>query len=50
MNTPRIVIILVTSTLASTAVSFADCTRDEAFNKMMKVNQVNVSLQAEMPN
>jgi len=31
------------------SIARAQCTRDQAFNKMMKVNQLSASLQAEVP-
>ena len=29
--------------------AYADCTRDQAFNKMMKLNQLSASIQSEVP-
>jgi hypothetical protein len=41
--------IFVVPLILFSSVALADCTKDQAFNKMMKVNQINVAIQAEMP-
>jgi hypothetical protein len=41
--------IIFIANITSSSIALADCTKDQAFNKMMKVNQINVALQAEIP-
>ena len=45
----KLILNIAASFSAISLQAVADCTKDQAFNKMMKVNQINVALQAEMP-
>jgi hypothetical protein len=45
----RLTSILFLAVIASPGLAYTECTRDQAFDKMMKLNQLSASLQAEVP-
>ena len=45
----KILLVAFFALILTASPSYADCTREQAFNKMTKLNQLNIKLQSEVP-